>query len=78
VVDGSGAPGSARALSIAGIVLGLLSVVLLPVVVGPAAAVCGYLGQRNGDRLGTWSMGVAVVGMIVGLVLQGLFTEGMG
>lgn len=63
----------ARALSVAAIALGLASLAILPVLLGPAGLVCGYAGLRSGDRLGAWGMVVAGIGTVVGVVVQELF-----
>lgn len=60
---------SGRGLSIAGIVLGVVAVFLLPIVLGPVGIVLGYLGHRRGDPLGRTAMIVAGVGLVAGLIV---------
>ena len=56
-------------LSIIGIVCGVLAVLILPIVFGPAGLVLGFIGRSKGERLSTIAIIVAAVGMVLGLVL---------
>jgi len=58
-----------RTLTIVGFVCAALALFVLPIVLGPAAIVCGIVGWRSGDRLGVWAAVAGVLGMIGGIAL---------
>lgn len=41
---------SARAMSIAGIVLGTAAIIFAPIILGPIGAILGFLAQKRGDK----------------------------
>lgn len=66
--------GSARTMSIIGIVMAVLALVLFPIVFGPIGAVLGFVAYSKGDRplglyVGIGSIVATVVGMIIGAVV---------
>ena len=63
------ASSGARVLSILAMVFGGLSVLFLPILLGPAGIVCGAVAMSKGDRLGKVGLVVAIVGMLAGFVL---------
>jgi hypothetical protein len=65
----SGDPNRGRGFSIAGGVLGLIAILILPILVGPAGIALGYVGHRKGDRHGRTAMIVAGVGTVVGMIV---------
>lgn len=75
VLDAGSGARVGRAFSLVGVVLVVLAVVSGPLAwaLGPAAAVMGWMGHRNGDRpLGTWVGVAGVVAIAVGVALGGL------
>ena len=60
---------SGNTLSIIGIVCGVVAILFLPIVFGPAGLVLGFIGRSKGERLSTVAIIVAAVGMILGFVL---------
>lgn len=67
------APADARAeagrgYSIAGGILGVAALVVLPILLGPAGIALGYVGYRKGDRHGRTAMIVAGVGTVLGIL----------
>ena len=59
-----------RVWSVAGIISGVLAVVLIPVVLGPLGVVFGIVGFARGDRgFGIAAMIVSLLGLVVGLVV---------
>lgn len=66
-------PTVGRRFSVAAIVLGVLAVVLVPVLTGTAALVCGIEAARRNDRLAGFALTAAGVGMLAGIVVEGLF-----
>jgi hypothetical protein len=63
-------PAFRRPLAVAGFVLGLVALVLVPIVVGPLGMACGLVSHLKGDRLGFPAAVAAGVGMIVGMALD--------
>lgn len=67
------APAPARAtgntLSIIGIVCGVVAIIILPIVFGPAGLVLGFIARSKGERLSTVAIIVAAVGMVLGFLL---------
>ncbi|MFA9432639.1 hypothetical protein [Egicoccus sp. AB-alg2] len=61
--------GAGRGFSVAGGILGIIAVFVVPILLGPAGIALGYVGHRKGDRHGRTAMIVAGVGMVVGIVL---------
>ena len=57
-------------LSIIGIVCGVVAVIFLPILFGPAGIILGVIGRTRHERLSTIAIVVAVVGMIVGFILS--------
>ncbi len=58
-----------RTLTIVGFFCAGLSLMLLPVVFGPAAIVCGLVAWRSGDRLGGWAAAAGLVCLVAGLAI---------
>jgi hypothetical protein len=62
-----------RTVSIVGIVLGALSLLILPLPLGIAGLVCGIVGVTKGNRLGYWAIGVSIIcaaaGMAIGIAI---------
>jgi uncharacterized protein YqgC (DUF456 family) len=69
---------TARRLSNAGLVCGLLALLVLPYVLGPVGAVLGFTAHSKGDRprglyVGIGSVVTTIVGTVAAVVLwQGL------
>ena len=62
-----------RVLSIIGLVCAIISLLLLPILFGPAAIVLGYFARKKGDK--TFGLVVIVLGavfMVIGMVLGAL------
>jgi hypothetical protein len=60
-----------RRWSIAGIICGVLAIVLIPIVLGPLGVILGIVGLVKGDRaLGVVAIIVGIVGLVLGLVLS--------
>lgn len=60
---------TSNTLSIIGIVCGVLAVLFLPIVFGPAGLVLGFIGRSKGERLSTVAIIVAAAGMVLGFLL---------
>lgn len=72
------ATNAGRGYSIAGMVLGLGALIVLPILLGPAGIALGYVGHRKGDRLGRTAMIVAGIGMVAGFVIGFVLLQQMG
>jgi hypothetical protein len=55
-----------RTLSIVGFVCAVISLMVLPLLFGAAAVVCGLVGWWSGDRLGMWAAIAGVVCAVAG------------
>lgn len=65
---------SARILSIVGAVLGAVSILFVPIILGPAGAVLGFIGYAKGDKplglyVGIGSLIAMVIGMALGVMV---------
>jgi len=59
-----------RGWSIAGIVSGVLAIVLVPILLGPLGVVFGLVGLVRGDRgFGLAAIIVSVLGLVIGLIV---------
>jgi hypothetical protein len=56
--------------SIAGIVLGCLALLFLPIVLGPLAIIMAGVGKAKGERSATAALAVAIGGTVGGLILS--------
>lgn len=56
-------------LSVVGIVLGCIAILFCPPVFGIAGIICGVVAKSKGERLATTAIGVAVAGLVVGVIL---------
>jgi hypothetical protein len=58
-----------RPFTIAGLVCGLISIFLIPIVLGPLGIIFGFVGYSRGDRKGLWVGIGSIVCMAIGLAL---------
>ena len=65
----SATAGRGRPWTAAGAVCAVLALFVLPILVGPAGAVLGFVGHRKGDRYGLWVAAAAVVTTVLGMVI---------
>jgi hypothetical protein len=69
--EGHPARGRGRNLTIAGIVSGVVSFLVIPILFGPLGVLLGILGLAIAEqRLGTIAIGVSVLGLVVGFILS--------
>ncbi|MHB1536736.1 MAG: hypothetical protein ACYC1D_19435, partial [Acidimicrobiales bacterium] len=61
---------NSNVLSIIGIICGVISLVFLPILLGPAGIVLGIIAMNRHERLGRVALGVAIGGMVVGFILS--------
>ncbi len=58
-----------RTLSIVGFVLAGISVFVAPIILGPIAAILGWIAMSKGDPLGRWALAAGIAGTIIGFAL---------
>ncbi len=62
-----------RPWTIAGLVCGLLALLLVPIIFGPLGIIFGFVGKSKGDPMGQWvgigSIVTTVLGILLGLAL---------
>lgn len=67
-----------RGYTIAGGILGIAAIFVIPILLGPAGIALGYVGHRKGDPRGRTAMIVAGVGMVLGIILGFVLLQQMG
>jgi zinc-ribbon domain len=58
-----------RSLVVAGIVLGGMAFLFLPILFGPAAIVCGAVAVSDGNPSGWWAVSLGAAGLVIGFFL---------
>lgn len=58
-----------RTLTIVAFVLAALAVLFLPIILGPAAAICAGVAMSKGDPLAKWALVTAIVCTIAGMAI---------
>lgn len=65
---------SGRGLGFLGLALSILSLFFLPVLMGAAGIIVGFIARKAGaGGLGAWAIGIGVVSIVVGLFILPLF-----
>ncbi|MBB2480118.1 DUF4190 domain-containing protein [Heyndrickxia shackletonii] len=63
-----------RAIGWAALALSIISLFVLPVILGAAAVVLGFVARHKGaGTLGAWSIGIGVVSIIIGIFVLPFF-----
>lgn len=60
---------SSSTFSIIAIVLGGLSLLFLPIILGPAAIILAVIAKSKQEKLATTALVVAILGTVVGIIL---------
>jgi hypothetical protein len=69
---------SGRVFTILGLVFGLLAIVFIPILFGPAGIVLGFVGYSKGDRPFGLIVGIgSIITMIGGLILGAVVWNSM-
>lgn len=66
------------ALSVSAIVLGVISVLFFPIILGPIGIVLAAVAKSRGERLANVALAVAIIGPILGFVLALFILESGG
>lgn len=72
----SGTP-EGRTLSIVAFVLAAVAVFIVPIILGPIAAILGGVAMRKGDSLGRWALAAGIAATIIGMVVGAAFMMSM-
>ncbi|MEG9297268.1 DUF4190 domain-containing protein [Mangrovibacillus sp. Mu-81] len=65
---------SGRVLGYSALALSILSLFILPVIMGAAGIVLGFVARRRGaETLGAWAIGIGAVSIIIGLFVLPFF-----
>jgi hypothetical protein len=68
-----------RGWSIAGIVCGVIAVLIIPILFGPLGIIFGIVGYRKGDqKVGRIAIVVAAVGLVLGIIVGALLLNASG
>ncbi len=72
------ATNAGRTFTIIGAVLGALAILILPIILGPAGAILGFVGYSKGDKpLGLYVGIGSIITTIVGIALGAAIMSGM-
>lgn len=66
-----------NALSYAAIALGIVAIFIAPIIVGPIGIVLAVVARSKGEPRWTWGLGVAIAGMVIGLILGAIVAQEM-
>ncbi|MGE6629296.1 cell division protein CrgA [Bacillus sp. NPDC077027] len=70
VNDDSGSKG----IGYTALAIAIISLFVMPVLLGVAAIVVGYIARRKGARaLGAWSIGIGIVSVVLGIFITPFF-----
>lgn len=58
-----------RGYTVAGFIVAAIGLFLIPILLGPAGAVLGFIGYRKGDPKGMWAVVAGIVATAVGMAL---------
>lgn len=75
---GVAATSDKNTLSIIAIVLGVIALLILPIVFGPAGIICGVVAMNRKERLAKVGLIVAIAGTVLGFVVGFLFVSAFG
>ncbi|WP_353855223.1 DUF308 domain-containing protein [Bacillus sp. Bos-x628] len=65
---------SGKGMGYTALALAIISLFVLPVLLGVAAIVVGYMARRKGAQsLGAWSIGIGIVSVILGIFVTPFF-----
>lgn len=65
---------SGRGLGFLGLALSILSLFFLPIIMGAAGIIVGFIARKRGAAgLGAWAIGIGIVSIVVGLFVLPLF-----
>lgn len=66
-----------RTLSIVAFVLAGIAVFIVPIILGPIAAILGGIAMSKGDPLGRWALAAGIAGTIIGMALGAALVASM-
>ncbi|QFT89866.1 hypothetical protein FIU87_14475 [Bacillus sp. THAF10] len=65
---------SGRGLGFLGLALSILSLFFLPIIMGAAGIIVGFIARKRGAAgLGAWAIGIGIVSIVVGIFVLPLF-----
>ncbi|MGO4887189.1 DUF308 domain-containing protein [Anaerobacillus sp. MEB173] len=74
VVDDREDATEGRGVGVFALVLSILSLFFLPVILGAAGIIVGFIARRNGaNALGNWAIGIGVVSIVITLFFAPFF-----
>lgn len=62
-----------RGLGYSALALSILSLFILPVILGAAGIILGFVARRRGSSLGSWAIGIGTISILVGLFILPFF-----
>lgn len=67
--DFQSTPQSGNTFSIIAIVLGAISFLILPIVLGPAAIILAVIAKSKNEKLANVALAVSILGTVIGMIL---------
>ncbi|MBO1000558.1 DUF4190 domain-containing protein [Bacillus sp. SD075] len=72
--DGSGDVASrGKAIGVIALIISILSLFMMPFILGIAGIIVGIVARSRGSNLGTWAIGIGAVSIIVGIFILPFF-----
>ncbi|MBR0602097.1 cell division protein CrgA [Bacillus safensis] len=72
--DHAGDDSGSKGIGYTALAIAIISLFVLPVLLGVAAIVVGYIARRKGEHaLGAWSIGIGIVSVILGIFITPFF-----
>ncbi|MFC3882938.1 DUF4190 domain-containing protein [Bacillus songklensis] len=66
--------GEGRGYGILALVLSILSLFFMPVLLGAAGVILGFIARRRGaNSLGAWAIGIGIVSIVIGVFILPFF-----
>ncbi len=63
-----------RVMAYSGLALSIISLFVLPVLLGAAGVILGFIARRKGsDAIGSWAIGIGAVSIIIGMFVLPFF-----
>lgn len=62
-----------RGLAYSALALSILSLFILPVLLGAAGIVLGFIARRRGSAIGNWAIGIGTIAILVGILILPFF-----
>ncbi|MBR8645374.1 hypothetical protein KEH51_17945 [[Brevibacterium] frigoritolerans] len=62
-----------KAIGVIALIISILSLFMMPFILGIVGIIVGIVARSRGSNLGTWAIGIGVVSIIVGIFIAPFF-----